>query len=707
MFSPEPSPFFAPTRSAGFFLTNCNGIIVRVCALHGNPFAFLIPAGADYQAMTHQNMDVFFKGPLWESLHKAWRKAQKASAPAGGVVIPQQHTGYEFHLQSTEGDETVVYLYEIGADDAGTRYWNAAEDLLCLLRGDGTILRASPSWGRLLGANPDALSGTAAADWVHPADKNAFAALLPEAFYHSEAGATPRKTVVRMRGSNPEAECRWMQWSVVANPEGTDGGSNVWLASARDVTESHHTEAALLHQAHHDPLTDLPNRALLEDRLHHALAGAQRRDHCLAVLFLDINRLKPINDTHGHGAGDTVLREVARRFKSCLRDEDTVARLGGDEFVVVLPVVGGEDDAVRVGRKLLDVLTPPIFLEADSAAWGTNPVKISASVGISLFPEGGQTAQTLIKNADAAMYRAKKQKLREPVVFVSSEPAHAAKNVLRFGAGKDWSIGFSNGTNDASNKVYEPMQASLFRAVDRDEMRLHYQPQVSLSTGQTTGVEALLRWQTADWGMVPPATFIPLAEETGLMVGLGAWAIGEACKQGADWQKHGHAVNVSVNVSARQLSDATFPDTLSRWLDRVELPASRVDLEINEVALAQASPAGSLLLLRRLKKMGVRLSIDDWGTGSLAFAPMQLEKFPIDTLKIDRSFIKSVDANEARHGVVAAVIDWGHALGLRVLAEGVETPSQRDTLTALGCDAIQGYLVSAAVPPSDVRAFFG
>ena len=712
MFSSKPqTTLSAPTRSAGFFLTNTDGVIVRVCLLHGNPFACFLPPNAPDDALVGLCINAVFAGAAWQPFREAWHAQTKAVAPqqSTGQVFPPQHTGYEFHIQTAETG-TVVYLYELEASDVGVRYWHSTGELLCLLSASGVILDASPSWNHF--TRLGAVRGANAADWIHADDKNRFQALCQSA---GGLSAAPRKAVVRMRVDAAQP-FRWMQWELVPDQTETcDSNQTLWLACARDVTETHDAEANLLWRAHHDPLTDLPNRALLNDRLRHALAGAQRRKHGLAVLFLDINRLKPINDTHGHGAGDAVLREVARRFKSCLRDEDTVARLGGDEFVVVLPVVGAAEDAVRVGRKLLDVLSTPIALE-NSAAWNTSPVKISASVGISLFPHNGHDADTLIKNADSAMYRAKKQKWREPCVFEDGD--RAAKNGtfpangFSFGAAEtspdpSARFGFSTGSNNSGpENGTGAMERSLSRAVDRDEMRLHYQPQVSLSTGQTTGVEALLRWNNADWGSVPPATFIPLAEEAGLMVPLGAWALQEACRQGADWKKCGHAVSVAVNVSARQLGERTFPDLLLRWLDGLGMPPSRVDLEMRETALASVSPDASLQTLRQLKKMGVRLSVDDWGTGSLSGAPARLEKYPLDSLKIDRSYIQKMNHSEAHHEVVQAVIDWGHTLGMRVIAEGVETTEQRDLLTALGCDAMQGYLISAAVPPGDVRAFF-
>ena len=560
-------------------------------------------------------------------------------------------------MNASENDVT-----EITVAPKVERFFHLSADLLCVVAAQtGRIAHANPACERFLGGGANSsLVGRRLDDLCHPDDRP----LLYDALNPADPTGIMRSLsfTARFFGGPGGTSARWVRWSLSAPDE-----AGFVYAAGRDVSREKEEEKALVWQAHHDALTNLPNRNLLEDRLNQALAVAARRNKQLAVLFIDLDKFKPINDTLGHAAGDALLREIASRLKGVLRTEDTIARLGGDEFVALLPDVSGPQDAFNVAQKLQNRISQPLRLMQ-------HDICVTASIGIALFPADGATGDALIRSADAAMYRAKK------------EHSHIA-------------LYDENVSNDALEKLV--MQSRLRQALDREEMRLHYQPQISLSNGEMLGVEALMRWQRADMGHVSPATFIPLAEETGLIVPLGTWAVHEACRQAVDWERAGYPIRVSVNLASAQLREADFPDMLGSYLSKVGLSPRHMDLELTESTFIYQEPT-ALATLTRLKEIGVSLSVDDFGTGysSLAY----LRRFPVDCVKIDRAFIANLETSPADEAVVRAVIDLSHTLGLKVTAEGVETANQREILCGLGCDTMQGYLFSAPVPPRDIMA---
>jgi diguanylate cyclase (GGDEF)-like protein/PAS domain S-box-containing protein len=437
-----------------------------------------------------------------------------------------------------------------------------------------------------------------------------------------------------------------------------------------DISQIKESEAKLEHLAHYDPLTELPNRLLLSSRLQHAIDQAQRQGDRVAILFLDLDRFKNVNDSLGHQAGDELLQAVTKRLVHRLRVEDTLARLGGDEFVVLLERLHEPRDAAMVARTMLDALAEPFTLSRG------HEVYIGASIGISLYPDDGDNVARLIQHADVAMYQSKDQ----------------GRNAYGF---------YTQALTENANQRLE-METKLRRALERNEFVLHYQPQISLSDGHLIGAEVLVRWQRKGEGLIPPNQFIPLAEETGLIVPLGEWVLREACSQWARWHSEGHApITLAVNISPRQFRQQELASVVGRVLAETGMPASVLELELTESALMhQGVEAGSTL--RELKQLGVSLAIDDFGTGysSLAY----LKRFPIDRLKIDQSFVRdiSVDPNDSE--LVSTIIAMGRNLKLQVLAEGVETPEQLAFLVDKECDACQGYLFSRPVPAEDFAA---
>jgi diguanylate cyclase (GGDEF)-like protein len=386
----------------------------------------------------------------------------------------------------------------------------------------------------------------------------------------------------------------------------------------------------------------------------------------VAVLLLDLDRFKVINDSLGHAFGDKLLGAVAQRLRQIVREADTVARLGGDEFVILLAEVAEVDDAGLVAAKILRLLAEPHRLDE-------REITLTASLGVSLFPRDSDDGATLIRNADMAMYRAKRDG-RSAFAFYSPEMNRRIRETL-------------------------DLEGALRQALERDEFRLHYQPKVDLPSGRVIGCEALVRWHHPQRGMVSPADFIPLAEETGLIVPLGTWVLKEACRQARAWQDAGlPALNIAVNLSARQFRKGDLPQLVEEFLRETGLNPSLLELELTE-SMVMDDPAGAERTMRTLKELGVRLSLDDFGTGysSLNY----LRRFPVDSLKIDRSFIRDVATDPSGASVVTSVIDIAHNLGLTAVAEGVETREQLVFLLGCGCDMLQGFLFSKPLPAEE------
>ncbi|MDQ5903785.1 MAG: hypothetical protein QG592_1317 [Pseudomonadota bacterium] len=446
--------------------------------------------------------------------------------------------------------------------------------------------------------------------------------------------------------------------------------ANVQLQS--EVFERMQAEERVWHIAHHDALTGLPNRSLLHDRLAQALVGAERSASRVAVLFLDLDRFKSVNDSLGHDVGDALLRSVAERLSAVVRDIDTVCRLGGDEFVIVLGAVAGPDDAVMVSERIVETLARPVELMGHA-------VRASTSIGISLYPEDGRDAHALMKNADTAMYTAKSR----------------GRNNFQF---------FSPEMNEVAIRFFR-LEQRLRLAVENHEFVLHYQPQVDVSTHRVCGLEALVRWQSKESGLVPPIEFIPVAEETGLIVEIGDWVLREACHQLRAWYDAGWPqVSVAVNLSPRQFQQKDLVARVRAILDEAGLPPQSLELEITESSLMH-SVDDALEQVQALADMGVRLAIDDFGTGysSLAY----LKRFPVSRLKIDRSFVRDLCEDRENAAIVASIIGLAKTLGLDVVAEGVETASQLAALRGEGCLLCQGYLFSKPRPAEEVAAIFG
>ncbi|MGE0372472.1 MAG: putative bifunctional diguanylate cyclase/phosphodiesterase, partial [Gammaproteobacteria bacterium] len=520
-------------------------------------------------------------------------------------------------------------------------------DAVVYLNEYGVIESSNPAAERLFGFGADELRGKGIAELLPPPPGRGAA-----------AGEGLPAHLAGMDGEMREASGRHKSGALfpleLTVSRMTIHGRPHYVGILRDITQRRAQLAALRHQALHDALTGLPNRALLFDRIEHAIRGARRSHHPLALMITDLDHFKEINDTLGHPFGDLILQETARRMGAAMRSSDTVARLGGDEFALLLPATDA-GDAVRIADKVMREIERPFELEGHSFMLG-------ASIGIAMFPEHGDDASTLMRHADVAMYAAKRE--------------HCGHTVYR-------------PELDRHSLEYLALKSELHTALESDQLKLCYQPVIDLQSGRVTGVEALTRWNHPTRGLLGPDEFIPLAERTGLIRGLTLWVLNTAARHSRTWAAHGLELRIAVNLSVHNLHDGGLPETI-RGLIGGGRPL-QLRLEITETAIMPGS-AHALEVLNRLSAQGVRISIDDFGTGysSLAY----LKRLPVDEVKIDKSFVSAMALDNDDAVIVRSTIDLAHNIGLRVVAEGVEDKVTYDLLAGMRCDSVQGFYIS-------------
>jgi diguanylate cyclase (GGDEF)-like protein/PAS domain S-box-containing protein len=529
-----------------------------------------------------------------------------------------------------------------------------ASDVIAVLSAEGVVQYVSPSCETVTGKSPDDLTGTRVTRLIHRDDVARALTFLGEAVTRGSSNA-PVEFRVRHRDG------AWRSLEVLGTNLLDDKNVRGLVLNCRDVTERRALEAQLAHQAFHDPLTGLANRALFRDRLAHAIERAHRSGLPPAVLFLDLDDFKAVNDSLGHGAGDALLVSVAERLQGCVRAADTVARLGGDEFAILIEDAApeAEHELMEVANRALASLRQPFVVEGVE-------VFVGGSIGISAPGTCAASAEDVLRDADAAMYHAKNR-----------------------GGGR--AEKFQPGLHTAALERLA-LITDLRRAFERNELEVHYQPIIDLKTERIKGVEALARWRHPERGLVSPLTFIPLAEETGLIGQLGLWVLREACQKVRAWQvaqaPGEEPLNLSVNLSARQVQDPLLPEQVLQVLREVGLDASTLTLEITEGLLLQDAEIIQDRL-RALKALGIKLALDDFGTGysSLSY----LQRFPIDVLKIDKSFVDRVTIGAEASALVQTIVSLSEMLQMRTVAEGIEQPEQAERLRALGCGGGQGY----------------
>ena len=526
---------------------------------------------------------------------------------------------------------------------------------------EGRITKINTKLCDILGYEEDELLGMRFPQLTHPEDR-ADAHVMTTRVLDGELESYSKER----RYEHKDGRVIWTNATVSCLREGMV--RNGLIVVLEDISDRKHMEDELVRMAGHDALTGLPNRVLLQDRLGKALARARRQEQQVAVMYLDLDRFKHVNDSQGHAAGDALLAEAGQRLLAAVRETDTVARLGGDEFVVVLEGIDDTRAVTARAQGILRSLAAPIIYKDRELYTG-------ASIGIALYPKDGTDTDSLIKHADSAMYQAKEAG-RNNVQFYT--PELNAEHVRRL-----------------------QIADGLRHAIGNNELQLHYQPKIRTGCGQMTGAEALLRWTREDGTRVPPDEFIPIAEDCGMILPIGEWVLREACRQVALWQERGLPIQrVSVNLSARQFKNQDIVSVIQRVLSETGCPARSLELEITESVLMER-PEKVTAVLRELHDMGIRLSIDDFGTGysSLSY----LRNFPIHELKIDRSFIEDITHDESHAAIVKAIISLAHSMKLKVLAEGVETQDQLNFLRTEKCDHLQGYFFSRPVPASQIE----
>jgi len=600
-----------------------------------------------------------------------------------------QSIEFEYHYDSLRGrqhylgrltpefaaDGTVDHVLAI-SHDITSRVKKEAENLrlASLLDATPDLIFVTDPQGVLLYLNP---AGRAMLGW--PSDMD-IRFVKPYSFY-------PERAVKRLRESAMPHAVAYNMWRG-ENTVVHEGGKEIpvihtllahkneqgrvvyWSNIIQDFSERKQMESQLLHQSTHDKLTGLPNRSVLLDHIRQGMFHAQRAEKMMAVMFIDLDDFKTINDSLGHDAGDAVLAEVACRLKNAVRAGDTICRLGGDEFTVVMESMESVSDVVSTADKLQAVLKQPYTLHG-------RHFSTSASIGITLYPLDGDAADVLLRNADIAMYQAKRQ-----------------------GAG---SYHFYTADMNDSIRAQLELKEDMRRGIGTEEFVLHYQPKIDLQSGQITGMEALVRWQHPERGLLPPDVFIPLAEESGLISPLGEWILRTACRQARAWQLAGlPGLRMAVNLSVKQFAQDDLVGLVEQVLQDAGLPAKYLELEITESMLMDNADH-SVWNLSQLRQLGVTLSIDDFGTGysSLSY----LRHFPVGYLKIDRSFVRDATNNANDAAIVRAIISMAHQLGLKVVAEGVETEAHCTLLREYGCDQMQGYLISVPLPAEQFEQF--
>lgn len=546
----------------------------------------------------------------------------------------------------------------------------AMEEGVTLQDENSAIIAFNKSAERILGLTADQLRGKTSfdPDWysIHE-DGSPFPGETHPVVETLKSGL-PQSNVV-MGIHKPDGQLTWI--SINVQPIFKEGKATPYrvVATMHDITETKLSNERIERLAHFDQLTGLPNRTLLNDRFRYALSLAQRSGETLAVMFIDLDHFKDINDTLGHNIGDQVLMEMAKRIKSVLREEDTLSRQGGDEYILILPN-SNADGAALVASKLIEVVAQPCQIKP-------HELIVTPSIGIAIYPYDGENLESLSKNADAAMYRAKREGRNGFRFYTSEMQAHSARNLT--------------------------LANMLRHALERHELQLHYQPQFSLQDGRIVGVEALLRWEHPEMGMISPAEFIPIAESTSQIIQIGEWVLRTAARQLRTWiDCDMPPIIMAVNLSAVQFRQNNFPELINRILDEEKLPHHFLELELTE-ATAMDNPRAAIEVMDKLHERGIRMSIDDFGTGysSLSY----LKQFNVYKLKIDQSFIRNITDDPEDRAIVTAIINMASSLGLQTIAEGVETASQLNFLRLQGCNEVQGYYFSKPLTPKLFEAF--
>ncbi|WP_261303019.1 sensor domain-containing protein [Paenibacillus andongensis] len=598
-----------------------------------------------------------WKGEIWNrrkngELYLEWLTISAVRDKRGKIT---NYVGIFIDITERKKSEKKLQLH--------ARVFETASEGIMITDTKGTILSVNPAFSETTGYSEDEVLAQTPR-MLHSGVQDAEFYIQMWASIH-ETGSWQGE--VWNKRKNGEIYPEWLTINAVRNENGKISN---YVGVFTDITERKLSEENLKYLAHYDVLTGLPNRFLFHDRLSHAIRQANRQGHSAALMFIDLDHFKLINDTLGHVVGDQLLLKASKRLESCVRTGDTVSRFGGDEFTVILPRIHETKDALLVAQKILEELALPFFLAEQE-------LFITASIGISVYPLHGEDSETLIKQADSAMYRAKEQ-----------------------------SNNYQLYTSNMNATFYRKMKLEngLRKALEKDQLRIVYQPQMDIRTGRINGIEALLRWEHPEMGMVSPNEFIQIVEENGQIVEIGEWVLRKVCEQNKAWQSAGYPpLKCAINLSPRQFNNKNLIETVKQILKETELDPSYLCFEITEnISIHQIESV--LTVLHEFKEIGLELAIDDFGKGHSALS--YLKKYPIDTLKIDKCFVQGIEMDRGNASIAKAMIDMAHGLGLRVIAEGVETEDQLAFLKDLHCDSIQGFWLSRPLPPERIESFF-